>query len=344
MQVFSNCWKNIEQLHQAAERPQSRFETGVGPNAPVPNFVALRLLSQNLSYLASLELLANRPDAAFSHLKVVHRVEEGLARTPILVNAFIRAAIIGLTKHPFYEGWALRQWKPAHYQEFQKYLASAELLQNLHIALQIGERYSFRQLTKDDIAQTFSWGINPEETPVQSLLLNGWIRSMPKGFWQKNLQTHHEALDILVGAYSIPERRIYPDRVATLGNQLDAKVKSSWPFHQLAALGVPNLGKGLATIAKNQALSDLAYIVCGLELYHARHGSYPDNLEQLTPDFCENLPRDLITGEIPRYFRKGDEFLLYSTGWNGTDEAGAMASGADIYHKDDLAWPFVRVP
>jgi hypothetical protein len=52
--------------------------------------------------------------------------------------------------------------------------------------------------------------------------------------------------------------------------------------------------------------------------------------QQLVPEFIEKLPRDIINGAPLIYHRTDDgSFLLYSVGWNETDEAGktALANG-----------------
>jgi hypothetical protein len=62
----------------------------------------------------------------------------------------------------------------------------------------------------------------------------------------------------------------------------------------------------------------------------------------LAPQFIAKLPHDIINGEPLHYRRRPDgQFVLYSVGWNETDEGGVVgrtrAGRADI-SKGDWVW------
>jgi hypothetical protein len=89
-------------------------------------------------------------------------------------------------------------------------------------------------------------------------------------------------------------------------------------------------------------------IVCGLERYRLTHGSYPPNLDALVPACIDELPHDIINGEPYRYRLKPDgTFLLYSVGWNQSDEGGILAEKPDNpnainFEQGDWVWPMVK--
>ncbi len=66
-------------------------------------------------------------------------------------------------------------------------------------------------------------------------------------------------------------------------------------------------------------------------------------LQALVPECVKSLPHDIITGQQPRYLRTDDgKFLLYSVGWNQTDDGGVVASqnnGATDLASGDWVWP-----
>ncbi len=68
-------------------------------------------------------------------------------------------------------------------------------------------------------------------------------------------------------------------------------------------------------------------IACALERYHLAHGEYPETLDALMPQFMEKMPHDIIGGQ-PLHYRRTDDgkFLLYSVGWNETDDGGQVFS------------------
>jgi len=74
-----------------------------------------------------------------------------------------------------------------------------------------------------------------------------------------------------------------------------------------------------------QTAVDLAAIACALERWRLAHGQFPETLDSLAPGLMDPLPHDIINGRPLKYHRTTDgRFVLYSVGWNGTDEGGTV--------------------
>ena len=70
---------------------------------------------------------------------------------------------------------------------------------------------------------------------------------------------------------------------------------------------------------------------------------FPKPLGALVPEFIEPLPHDIINGEPLKYRRTDDgQFVLYSVGWNGRDDGGAVAFKFDRpdSEKGDWVWRY----
>ena len=82
---------------------------------------------------------------------------------------------------------------------------------------------------------------------------------------------------------------------------------------------------GIATTAE-RVLGQRDGVVVGiaLELYHRRHGRYPELLEQLTPDLLPAVPLDRITGDPVRYRVVDGKPLVYSVGADRHDDGGVL--------------------
>ena len=78
--------------------------------------------------------------------------------------------------------------------------------------------------------------------------------------------------------------------------------------------------------ALTQFFIDAARNACALERYRLANGALPDSLDALQPAFLEHLPNDVLDGKPLRYRRdsKGG-YVLYSIGWNHTDDRGTVA-------------------
>ena len=98
---------------------------------------------------------------------------------------------------------------------------------------------------------------------------------------------------------------------------------------------MPDYSKALQIFSYNQNLADEAQIVCSLERYRLTHGEYPETLDTLAPQFIETIPHDIIGGQ-PLHYRRMDDgkFLLYSIGWNETDDGGLPGTLSDVKNGD----------
>jgi len=74
-----------------------------------------------------------------------------------------------------------------------------------------------------------------------------------------------------------------------------------------------------------------------LHIYHREHRAFPEKLEQLVPDYINELPYDPFgKGEPLRYRREGEHALIYTFGPDGVDNDGTAL--ADKYYPEYQAW------
>lgn len=72
---------------------------------------------------------------------------------------------------------------------------------------------------------------------------------------------------------------------------------------------------------------DATLAVIALALHHRLHKTWPENLEQLTPQLLPAVPLDRFDGKPLKYKLVDGKPLLYSVGQNRTDEGGNPPSG-----------------
>jgi hypothetical protein len=74
------------------------------------------------------------------------------------------------------------------------------------------------------------------------------------------------------------------------------------------------------------------------QLYLRVHGSLPNSLDDLVPDYLPAVPEDPLTKSGPHLLYRNYDFaaVVYSRGWNGADDGGRVgtALGADWYGDD----------
>lgn len=99
-------------------------------------------------------------------------------------------------------------------------------------------------------------------------------------------------------------------------------------------------------VAHYEAHRELTIAALALERFRRKHGSHPEALSQLVPEFLPAVPVDWMDGQPLRYRLNADgSFTLWSVGDNLTDDGGD-ASGPpvnmrrnDIWEGSDAVWP-----
>jgi len=76
--------------------------------------------------------------------------------------------------------------------------------------------------------------------------------------------------------------------------------------------------------------------VARLEAYRARHGMYPESLDDLVPDFATETAVDPWSGEPLRYRTEGRAYRLYSVGQNQVDDGGLGPGYPDAKDPDEV--------
>ena len=133
--------------------------------------------------------------------------------------------------------------------------------------------------------------------------------------------------------YSIPvvdaSRGTFSPAVARRGEAALA-AESASPFNLFARLIVPAQGQAATRLAYGQASVDLARTAMALERYRLAQGAFPEALDALAPQFIAKVPHDVIGGQPLKYRRTPEgAFVLYSVGWNETDDDGVPAFNKD---------------
>ena len=139
----------------------------------------------------------------------------------------------------------------------------------------------------------------------------------------------------VISPYSLIER---------IDADMHAQQKHLSPYTVQARMIAPALRSVVKKIAFAQSEIDLARLGCALERYRLAHGDYPESLDALEPQFIAQVPHDIINGQPLHYRLQPDGlFILYSVGWNETDDGGQVAltkAGRVDREQGDLVWQY----
>ncbi|MGA2060206.1 MAG: hypothetical protein ABSG67_06965 [Thermoguttaceae bacterium] len=83
---------------------------------------------------------------------------------------------------------------------------------------------------------------------------------------------------------------------------------------------VEAFAEGMARADAQRRLSEIALAMCR---YRAKNGKYPEKIENLMPDFIALVPLDPFDGKPIRLKQTDGKLVIYSIGFDGTDDGGA---------------------
>jgi hypothetical protein len=106
-------------------------------------------------------------------------------------------------------------------------------------------------------------------------------------------------------------------------------------------LAPPFVGAHLKQVASEESQIALLNLALALRAYRIEHGAYPSDLGQLVPAYISRVPDDPFAHSDPLIYRKeADDYVLYSVGPDGVDNAGrAIENAGDTESKRRAVTP-----
>jgi hypothetical protein len=318
----------------AATRPWSRFPIHYHENPPfgilLPHLTAMKGLSQ-VFVLRSVALTQlGRGEEAILDLQLALRISDSMREELFLIDHLVRLATVTINMVGVREGLARHVWDDGQLARLQKNLSSVDVLAEYKNAMR-GERafnlsgteYYRRMSFRARPAEGFYLGEEGSAESVPSFANS--ISILPSGVYYQNMVTiarlHQE---FILPAVDETQHRVFPEK----SKEMTAAVENmrTTPYNLFGKMMMPALAGASQKTARAQALIDASQIACALERYRLANGKWPESLDALAPWFLEKIPHDVIDGKPLRYRVNADgAYLLYSIGWNQTDDGGIVA-------------------
>jgi hypothetical protein len=336
----------FDEIREALKRPYAILPGDYSQpyRMPIPNFVTMRALAQTLGQRVQCYLLLNEPDKALHELMLIHDVCRILEKPPTgkpetLVEAMINVAIMGLYVQIIAEGCRRNEWQEPQLAALQEQLKDTDLSPFVFEAFREMPAHVSRNV---EIIPPQRWYSLTLGKPNWSMKTIYWL--MPRGWVYQNIIVAVQLQQLWSDGFDPASEMISPQILEASMRKAQTTLKQHSPYHIFASIAVPNFSKAWQTAAYNQTMVNEAQIACALERYHLANGQYPDTLDALVPQFIETIPHDIIGGQ-PLLYRRTDDgkFLLYSVGWNETDDGGQQDPHRGYpyndYSKGDWTWP-----
>ncbi len=336
----------------SATRPLCRFNqdyTTSPPSARPLGLVTYQIkLSQILTLHAVLALDHHQSDLALEDIKLNYKLLTAVKRDPTLVGGLVAIGMNAINRAAIYNGLAQHLWSDPQLAEIDHTLAPINFLADYQFAMRCEAAESttnfdiFKQHASRSVLRGFFSMLETDDVPLMTRFAPPW----PDGWWDENksqmIAFHFHELT----AVDPPSHRVFPQVALDLQHQVDRGLQrwdATAPWNILFTIAMPPQEAITQKYAIAQVWVDEARIACALERYRLAHGVYPDSLDALAP--IDSVPHDIINGSPYHYqLRPDGTFLLYSVGWNQTDEGGKVVYKKDAptqidYNEGDWAWP-----
>lgn len=334
----------IEELRQASQLPYSRFplEHDKEDTAAIllPHLNGLRGCARVLQLRALAELQNGQSDKALDDVKLMLRLTDSVRTEPFLISHLVRIAIVNIAMQPAWEGLGEHKWSDAQLVGLDRELARLDFLAGYKLAMRgemvlcQGGIFDYLRHHPEQLVNMMS-SEGDSDTPLLArvcwLIPSGW-------FYQNQLRCARQMVERYLPVADVNLGIISPSatRRADAGVEADTS-RHTTPYNIAEKMLLPALGAAARKFAYGQESVDLARVACALERYRLAHGEYPESLDALASQFIAKLPHDIINGQPLRYRRTNDgpspssyghaggQFVLYSVGWNETDDGGVVA-------------------
>jgi hypothetical protein len=288
----------------------------------LPHLATIRSLGRIFEMRGIAEIAATNSDAALRDFRVALCLSDAVSREPFLISHLVRIASLGTSLMIVQEGLGLHVLTPDELDKIGSALGGINLLAEYERCLGGERAFSVGGL---EFLTRAGAKFDPNAILSDNQSGNILLKFMPSGWIYQNMtlmaQLHDEYTFRTVDSKA---HRIYPDIAAAGKKALEHLHRS--PNTIFVRLLMPSLEKAAMRSGRMQTYLDEARVACALEKFRIEHGSFPDELQKLVPNYATELPADLVDGKPLRY-RKGSDggYVLYSIGWNQKDDGGATA-------------------
>jgi hypothetical protein len=339
----------IEQLRADSRLPYSRFPVIYDTDDPaeilLPHLAAMKRVAQVLNLHGLAELDNGQPNGAFDDIKLSFRLIDASRTEPFLISHLVRLALLNLTLQPVWEGLAKHEWSDEQLVALDANLARLDFLADYETSLH-AERtgkiaivhFLQHQRSRDKLKGFLNIVANNHNYQNVDTFRN-WLYYFlaPNGWFEENkinLSRYSTEYDIPVVNSDSQVISVSKDKLA-----LTAATTETWRgnFIEQILIPVPDWwGNSSDKFAYGQTSVNLARIAIALERYRLAHGAFPESLDPLAPQFMSELPHDIINGQPLHYRHTADgQFVLYSVGWNETNDGGAVIMEPDSNPRDE---------
>lgn len=289
---------------------------------PQPHLSVLQRIIRVLALRALAELAEHRPDDAFRDLEFAYRLIATTHSESTLIDGVVRTSMQRILMQPIWEGIASHQWSDPQLAALETQLQSWNFLEDYNRCMRM--RRTNDNWICDRLLSDPSWAdkmvAQNELPPARALVAVRYVHPLLiSAIYRNEILMNTMMQDKFLTIVNPGGRTVDLSRAKAATDA--AENISRTPYTLLALIIMPVYAHLHERFVQIQSWVNEASVACEIERYRLAHGALPPDLSALKNPA---LPVDVITGGPLHYVVTGDDYILYSVGWNGIDDGGKV--------------------
>ncbi len=299
----------------------ARLDLGSYPLTPGPVAIALtpdhltplRRCTRLCGRVAVLRAAQGRPDQATAYLLAQFGLASSLGRKTMLIEELVRIAADAIALDALERCVALCRFGPDDLKSLQTRAEREEA------AFSRSEGILFERSVGHD---SFRYAQeNPKATGDLGVGFPlGLYRWVP-GWRERDELFFHDIMDGMERAVALPPRQALLE-TKQMGATVMACEREMFPPPVLSAMLLPALTRAVRDEMEVRAHLLAAATALACERFRLKNGRWPDSLDQLVPEFLDDVPDDYFDVGKLHYVRTDRGVRVYSIGPDGQDNGG----------------------
>jgi hypothetical protein len=254
-----------------------------------------------------------------------------------MISHMVRMMILNDFAQVVWQGLVSHQWNDSELQRFQQFADRVQVFSDHQRAVRferavVNTAYDQSQSAPSPLYASVKllYALEGKDFPY------GVFRFLPQtALLYRNQLRYNEWLeDIVFPSVDEGFETVHPEITAHLGELTNST--STTPYNFFAKSSMPIYYNFIRRSATTHVLLREAGTACAIERFRLENGDYPEKLSALVPSFLLAERRDPFTTLPFQYHKTQDgSYLIYSVGWNGTDEGGTVNLKASNKAKRD---------
>lgn len=298
--------KCLEALYQAGAIENCRFSPTFTPNGGllIPHLTEIREMQRILCIEAVQFIHDNNVEKLVENFKTQSKLADSLKGEPFLIPYLVRIACWKMAIQSLELSLSHIYFDAGQIKQIESFLSDTKNDTSLKDAFQ-GEKCFILEIVQnpDLFKSTFPGGAR---IPLKGL-----------GIMELNAAKYLE----LMNQYTEITMLSYSDKIQSL-SKIEQETSNLSFFYSLTKMAFPSLNRIFYLDLSWQITISNAETALAVERYRLDQQNLPRSLDQLVPDYLEQVPLDPFDGKPLRYVLLEPGYIVYSVGEDMQDQTG----------------------